>query len=364
MLKYILYILLYPLYCITKLLKINQDKITFISYKTNKLEGNYKIISKEINKLNSFEQKFILLKYNYSIWGNFIYMLNCFKQVYHINTSKLVILDYNNFVISNLKREEVKVLQIWHASGAIKKFGNDIGRDYRIKNYDYLITTSSVWKSIYKNAFGVKEENIIVTGIPRNDNLYSKKKINKFKQDMQSKFPKIKDKKVVLYCPTFRGDGVKQKEYLDIDLNLLEKKLGDNYVIIYKLHPCLEEKTIVDNNNIINANFESLTKLFSITDYLITDYSSILFDFSILERPIISFVPDIEKYKEERGMYFDYKKEIPSKVCLTEEEVARAITENKFDIEKIKKFKNKYFEFNDNKSKKRVLDLIIKIMSE
>lgn len=356
--KFILNCILGFIYIITYAFKIEENKITFISYKSNKLEGNFKLINKYLVKENKYNLNYILMKYENSFSGNIKYLFNCMKQVYYINTSKVILLDYNNYVVSNFKKSGVKVIQVWHATGAIKKFGNDIKRDYKIKNYDYILATSEKWKKPYSTAFNVDESDVIVTGLPQSDILFSEKKMGEYKNYMLNKYPQIKGKKVVLFAPTFRGDPIKDARYKEIDIDYIKESLGDEYAFIYKLHPSLGERRISNDKNIINANKESIIKLFSVTDYLITDYSSIVFDFSILNKPIILFTPDLEEYKKDRGMYIDYESSMPGPICKSEEEVVNVIEKDEFSKERIYDFMNTYFKYKDNNSTKRVGEFI------
>lgn len=358
--KIIAYVILFFINFILYWVKIQENKITFISYKSEKLEKDFKLIAKKLEKEEKYNLVYILIKYQNTLVGKVKYLFNCIKQLYNINTSKIVILDYNNFVVSNFKRKGTKVIQVWHASGAIKKFGNDIEREYPIKNYDYVISASGFWKEIYSTAFNVPKDNVLPLGIPRTDSLFNKKKLEKYKKSMIEKYPQIKDKKVVLYAPTFRGDPINNISYQKIDLKYIKDRLGDDYIIIYKFHPWLEEVNMYDKNKdgIINGNKESIRKLFSVTDYLICDYSAVIFDFSILEKPIIFFAPDLEEYKIDRGMYEEYEKIMPGPICKNEDDVLKSIKENCFNLEELKEFKNKYFDFKDGKSTERVVEFI------
>lgn len=343
---------------LAKVCKIKKNKITFISYKSDKIEGDFKLIANQLIKKEKYQLEFILIKYNKSILGDFLYLINCIKQVYHINTSSVVILDYNNYVVSKFKKKEVKVVQLWHASGAIKKFGNDVKRRYKIKGYDYVLSTSPVWKKYYSTAFNVKEENVIELGIPRNDKLFSKKKVEKYVKSVNDMFPIIKGKKVILFAPTFRGDHIKDARHEEIHLDYIQSKLGDDYVILYKLHPWIGDKFISNSSKVINANNVSIAKLLSASDYLISDYSSIIFDFSIFEKPIILYTPDLEEYKKEPGIYLDYEKEVPGPICKSEDEIIELIRNNCFSMEKVKLFKNKFFKYKDTLSTERVVTFI------
>ena len=364
MIQKIVYCILYFVNLLFKGLKIKENKITFISYKSNTIEGDFKLVSEKLEKENKYEIEYVLIKFEHNLIGSVKYFFNCIKQVYHINTSKVVILDYNNFVISNFKKKEVKVVQLWHATGAIKKFGNDINREYEIKNYDYVTCSSDAWKDIYSSAFSIPKENVLPVGIPKTDSLFSEKKLDRYRKNIYNKYPQIKGKKVVLYAPTFRGVLASKIRCEKVDLEYIQRELGDDYVVIHKLHPWLAHIKFDKDERIINGNNEGLRKLFSISDYLISDYSAIIFDFSILEKPMIFFTPDIEKYKLDRGFYEDYEKVMPGPVCLSEEEVVKAIKENNFSKEEIVNFKNKYFKYKDGKSTERVCELIKSLIKE
>ena len=351
-------------YEITKLCKIKKNKITFISYKSNKLEEDFKLIANRLIEQKKYDLKFILIKYKKSILGDLLYLINCVMQVYHINTSSIVLLDYNNYAVSKFKKKGVKVVQIWHASGAIKKFGNDVKRKYKIKGYDYVLTTSSVWKKYYSTAFNVEEEKVVELGIPRNDILFSKSTIERYVKSINYKFPSIRNKKVILFAPTFRGNYIKGIRYEKIDLEYIQSKLGDDYIIIYKLHPWIDDNFIYNSSKVINANNVSIAKLLSIADYLISDYSSVIFDFSIFEKPIILYTPDLEEYKENPGIYLDYENEIPGPICKNEDEIIKTIQKDYFSIEKVKKFKNKFFKYQDELSTERVVNFIEKLMED
>lgn len=337
--------------------KIN--KITYISYVSNKLPQNMKLISDSIKKLDQkYEEVYLTIKYSNSILGKIRYVIEIAKQIYHIKTSSVVIIDGNNFVISNIDKKNTKVIQIWHACGAIKKFGNDFKRKYDIKNYDYIITSSSKSKAIMASAFGVKEEQVLPLGCARTDILFNKNKMNKYKKAMYSKYPEFKSKKVILYAPTFRGEGIYDKDFLDIDLDKISKILGKEYIILHKHHPIINIKHRYLEENVYDVSHESLYKLFSITDILVSDFSAIIYDFSILEKNMIFYVPDLKEYKRNRGLYIDYEEFVPGDIVYDEDGLAKNILDGKCNIKKIREFKYDFFDFLDGKSADRIADFI------
>ena len=345
-------------------LKINPNKITFISLESEKLVGDFQLVAVELEKTRDYQMNYILVKFEKNLKGYISYFFSCIKQFFAINTSKLVILDYNNFVANGYKREGVTVLQLWHATGAIKKFGNDAFRDYPIQGYDALIVNSEAFKPIFVSAFGMKEEQVYVTGIPKTDRFFNESKKESDRKMFEMIFPQIKGKKVILYAPTFRGKLFHGFDHTQIDLNQIISQLGDDYIIMYKMHPLINYINFGENERIINCNTHSIRKLFSIADYLISDYSAIIYDFSVYEKPMIFYVPDLEDYSQKVGIYFDYKKEMPGPICMSEQEVVDAIKNNVFNKEKIKQFKHKYFQYFDGNSTNRVVCLIDDLMKK
>ncbi len=359
----ILYVILSFFRVFLRFMKINSKKILFVSLESEKLENEFMMINEVLKKQEKYELHYLLVKFEATILGNIKYFFVCLRQLFEINTSKLVILDYNNYVVSKFKREGVNVLQLWHASGAIKKFGNEIQRDYPIANYDYVIANSEEFIKHYAEAFGTSKTQVKITGIPKTDCLYNKKYNQKNREKMYKKYPELKDKKVILYAPTFRGRLLTGFKNTYMDLELLYKSLDrDDYVIMYKMHPLLKEYCICNNEKIICCNNENLYQLFSITDYFISDYSAIIFDFSLMTKPMLFYAPDLDLYREENGIYLDYENEMPGPICYTEREVAVYIKRNIFDLDKVKKFEQKYHSYSDGKSLERVVNLINMIM--
>ncbi len=360
--KIIVWIILKVMSIFLVFTKVDPEKITFISLESDRLEGDFRLLSIGLQKQGSYKLNYVLVKFEKSLLGNIKYFFSCIHQMFAINTSQLVILDYNNYVVSHFKRKEVKVLQVWHASGAIKKFGNDTKRDYKIANYDYAITNCEYYRPYFASAFGMHEEHVFATGIAKTDRLFKKSKIKKDQKLMYETFPQLKGKKVILYAPTFRGKLMHNLQKTMIDLQQIKEALGDEYVILYKMHPLLSDQVISDDEDIVCCNKMSIKRLFSVSDYLISDYSAIIIDFSVFNKPILFYVPDLEEYRNDVGFYVDYEKEMPGPICKSEAQIVQHIQEDKFDLDVIAQFRNKFFKYQDGKSCQRVLKLISQIM--
>ena len=210
--KIILNIALKIVDILTFYIRPKKNRITFISLTQSELSSDFKLIDKQLRHENKYDIHYILLMFEKNLWGDFKYFLNCLKQLVEIKKSSLVILNDNNYVISHMKPKNVKVLQIWHACGAVKKFGNQIKRQYPVQNYDYVLCNAEYWKDPYSQAFNVEKDQVLVTGMPRIDTLLN---LNG-KDEFYLKYPELKDKKLCLYAPTFRGniiDGFKIQSF-------------------------------------------------------------------------------------------------------------------------------------------------------
>lgn len=354
--KVILQILLSIEAFFLQFLKVVGNRITFISLENDRPIMDFKMLYHALDK-EKYDVRLCLIHYEKNLFGQFLYFLNCFKQLYYVYTSKVIILSDNNYVISNFKREGTVVLQVWHACGAIKKFGNAIHREYPISNYDYILSTSSCWKKPYSEAFSVSEENVLPIGMPRTDKLFDEELKKSYRKNLYSKYPQLKNKKIVLYAPTFRGNLYKGFHTVDFDAKRLIESLGEEYVLLYKFHPLLGDITLNDHDRIINMNKESTYQLFCISDYLISDYSSIVFDYMILEKPILFYVPDLEEYMQDLGVYVDVK-ELGFPVCMNEDDLIENIKNYSISSKVHQDNKNHFIEYQDGKSVERVIRFI------
>ena len=354
--KLILNIVLSICSVFVRLRPIRKDQIAFVSLESKALESDLKLIHdalegrgyRLVNVLTSFEKN--------SLWMNLLYFLNTIRQIFVINTSALVIISDNNYVISRFKRKGVKVLQVWHAAGAIKKFGNAIHREYPIANYDQVICNGAYWKKPYSEAFNVSEEQVSVTGMPRLDHLLDDAFIRSSREKLFAQHPEWKGKKLLLYAPTFRGNIYEGMKQVPIDLHQLMKKLGSGYALLYKLHPLLKHEELSDDRRIYNMNDADLHELFCVADVLISDFSSIIFDFSLLDKQICYYVPDLDQYMEERGCFVDYVELTQDCLASDEDALAELILSGKNGQSAMER--HPYMEHRDGHNLDRVLALI------
>ncbi|CAG7913339.1 Teichoic acid poly(glycerol phosphate) polymerase [Mammaliicoccus sciuri] len=282
------------------------------------------------------------------------------------------------------KKENQIYIQTWHGT-PLKRLANDMKvvrmpgtttANYKKNFYaetsrwDYLVSPNRYSTNIFKTAFWMDEERTWEIGYPRNDVLVNRSNdqeyINQIKKDLN--LPE--DKKVIMYAPTWRDDEfVKKGQYLfDLKINLenLQKELGENYVILLRMHYLIANALDLNGYEdfaIDVSNYSDISELYLISDALITDYSSVMFDFGILKRPQYFFAYDIEKYdKGLRGFYMDYMNDLPGEIITDEFKLAeelKNIDEHKEKYkDKIEKFYEKFCSLEKGQSSKFIGDFI------
>ncbi|MCC5803162.1 CDP-glycerol glycerophosphotransferase family protein [Rossellomorea vietnamensis] len=288
------------------------------------------------------------------------------KAIYHLATSKVVVIDnYYGFLAATPFKDGVECIQVWHAGGAIKKFGlmdpSNVHRSHKAidrfhqvyQQFHKVVVGSEGLSNIYYEAFGIQEHHILPFGIPRTDLFYNQNKMETVKRKLNDRLPVLRQKKVILYAPTYRDSDLSMFK-LHLDLDLLHKHFSETHVLLLKFHRAIhrEQHYEEDYKGFVFdlTDHPNINDLLLVTDILITDYSSIPFEYSILEKPMIFFPYDLEEYKKERGFWMDYKEFVPGPVALTNEEIVRIIKSENFDLRKVSKFKEDWNMYSDGHS--------------
>ena len=343
-----------------KIFPINKNKVSFIIDSKESFKGNLDYIRKEFEKRGNFE-------------FNFFYKDKIsFSNFKNLATSKYIFLNDNFFPLAFMDfRDEASVVQLWHAPGASKKFGGSVCSASELEilskasdNTDYLIISSKNIEKQYAEAFQIDKSKIQPLGVPRIDYYFENHDIDKLKQDLCEKYNAPSDKKIILYAPTFRDEEKYNNVFNYLNLDDFNEALGDEYVLALRLHPKIKDfykNDISSKGRYIDvSDFESEQELMLISDMLITDYSSIMIEYGILNRPIIFFTYDLDSYlANERGFYYDFKETVPGPIVRTCDELIDVIENYKFEKDDISKFIKTQFDVIDGESSKRVVDFIL-----
>lgn len=294
---------------------------------------------------------------------------NSLKHYYYLNRSKYWI-DNQGMAHLTPKKNNQVYIQTWHGT-PLKRMGYDQKRvpgkaeldrlRWHSEKWNYFISNNRYSTEIFRKAFRYGG-NIIETGYPRNDILINQPE--DIVQMVQGYFNIPKNKEVILFAPTFRDWDLNAFQKTLTDINQLSKNVNENTVILLRLHYLISEKIsyIPLPKNVINASdYQDIQELYLIADILITDYSSVMFDYALLKRPIIFYCYDLQEYMTRRGMYFDLTKHAPGPICKTVEEVT-AYLKNKdkfrgFDVA-LNKFTQQFGCLEDGNSSIRVIDQV------
>lgn len=334
------------LYALMKLRK-TQNKILYLSRQSNDKSQDMLMLESEIKRISpEAQQVFRLKRLKDESAISLSYVLSIFGDMWEMASASVVITDTYSIPVSCLKhKQSLRVVQIWHAMGAVKQFslqaaGKAQGRDMGVakamhmhENYDFVIAPSRATAEIYCQAFGCKQENIKILSLPRVDVILDGKSR---KAEFLEKNPEFSGKKIVAYVPTFRDND-------DVYVQRLKKAFCGNteYMLAVSAHP-LSKATQTGANN-VSGSFSSLD-LMKLADVVVTDYSACAFEAALLNKVLYFYVPDYSVYTAEQGLNVDVLTEIQGAGFIEEDELIRSLSSDKYDFDALIAFADKYVE--------------------
>ncbi len=243
----------------------------------------------------------------------------------------------------NKKRDGMVFLETWHGT-PLKKLGFDMEDVFssdpefktvfyrQAKDWDFLVSANPFSTDVFERAFGYSRERILEYGYPRNDILYHPGK-EEIAAEVKREFGIPEGKKVILYAPTWRDDQVitvgQYRFELALDLARMQKEFGQDSVFMLRTHYYVSQQLDLSAYSGFvydGSRYEDISRIYLISDLLITDYSSVFFDYANLKRPILFYAYDRESYADEmRGLYIDMERELPGPVLTTNDELVEAL---------------------------------------
>lgn len=345
---------------------VKPNKVTFISNRSDRLTGNIKAVFHEMTKIEGIEITVLCKK-----GGLKTNIPNMFKFFKEYATSRVVFVDdYYHLLTLLKKKDDVKLIQLWHACGAFKTFGfSRLGRDSYLRQsssnhrqYDYVIVSSKDVIPFYAEGFGVSIEKVIPLGSPRCDLLKNEQYKKQFKKKFYKEHPELEGKRIMLFAPTFRGGGMGNCNYPieKFETDSLIKSLDSDWVIVVKMHPYLTERPQYDekySSRVVDLTSEyDINDLLLVTDLLITDYSSVIFEASIVGVPMLFFAFDLNEYSRDRDFYCNFASFVPGKIVMNTDEMILAIRNGDFKTELIEPFRKRYFDNTSGKATDNVVN--------
>lgn len=358
-------------------LRLDREKVLFLSDSHFNLDGNLKAV---FDSLDSKYEKNVYVKHDRRQRDKLSRKLKMWRD---LTDSKYIILDDFFSLTSAMKlRKGQELVQLWHGCGAFKKFGfsrmntgdniKNINKGYR--KYTKVAVTSETVRPCFAEAFDIPEKCVKAVGSPRTDMFFDLNEIAEARERVYKAFPDLRDKKVVLIAPTYRGRKVEDAHYdfEQLGLDFLAGYLGNKYHIITKWHPALYsnmmrgicEGPVLSGHDEKDAKvtdvsaYGDINDLLTVADVLVTDFSSVIFDYFLLDKPVVYFIYDRENYQENRGLYFDFKDYLYGEVTFDRRSLAAAIKAEKTCKGSRDAFKEKFMKACDGRSTERVIEWV------
>lgn len=352
----------------------NKNTVLFLYEGNYNMASNLKAVVKRMNE-RGLNKEFNVIECAwyadmpsaYSMWERFQNQRILMKNLAMAN---IVFVD--NYVPAftrvKLDLDSTTIVNLWHAGVGFKAVGYSrwghlaaaapfLG--HRV--YTYGVCGSKQVAHVFAEAWGINSERVLPTGMPRMDKYLDKSHREKKTKELYEKFPMCKGKKVILFAPTFRGSNHPDAHYPYeiMDFDRLYDLCGDEYVMLFKMHPWISDPAPIEKYSdkfLDVTSYPDINNLFYITDLLITDYSSCIYEFSLMRKPMLFFAFDEMQYSISRGFHHDYRFAAPGKVCNTFDELLTAIENKDFEFEKVEQYVSRNFDVIDSNSSDRVID--------
>lgn len=355
-------------FCFFRLFPLQKKKVFMIATHDDSGEGNIGLLAEQI-RTQKPDYKIVYLTKRDGIRRPFSFFL---KKAYHMATAGTICMD-NVFMPMAYTpiSPKAKVVQLWHGTGTIKKFGqdSDVGEVAEIskkgnKRITHLIVNSEKTKKQYAGAFGIPEEKAYILGLPRTDLILDKKKLEAKRKAFYDEYPDMKGKKITLYAPTFRDSEIDEPKVM-LDFESFIRVMKEDEMLLLRLHPFVAERVSEDifrkfKGKIQNmSGYSGVTTLLAVADCLITDYSSIIYEYCLLRKPMIFYAYDLEQFRQSgRNFYEDYESLVPGPVVKSQEELEQIWQQKENLGEDIPRFMEENFAYFDKNSVNRLLELI------
>ena len=354
---------------------IDEKKVIFIELRYQRIENHFEVLYDKLTK-----------EYDFDVRTHFMQMgqlrkARMFKRemalIRDLATAKYIFIADGYYLMGALDlRKETQYTQLWHGCGAFKKFGystvdlifggNKKEQDKYPTHGNYtMVTVSSpevVWA--YEEAMRSPEGIVKPTGISRTDVFYDRSFIGKAYDKLQALIPESKAKKVILYAPTFRGRVARATTPDELDIAQFMEKLGEEYILLIKHHPLIKHRPEIAEAYQqfaydVTKEME-IEELICTADICITDYSSLIYEYSIFEKPMLFFAYDLADFCDWRGFYYPYDELTPGPVLTKNEELISYIkqVEDKFDKEQVRTFRDKFMSACDGGATERIMKMV------
>lgn len=347
-----------------------RKRIVCISRQSDAAPTDFLLLQKQIKQDHPDYEVAVLAK---AMGSKLAYVFHMLRQIYHIATSKAVVLDSYCIAVSLLDPYlKVPVLQMWHALGMMKQagyaaLGDAEGRTpemaelFRMhKGYTGVLVSSAKFRDDFAATFGVDPSIVYEAPLPRVDLLVDDAERGRRRKEIERAFPEIAGKKTVVYCPTFR------KHVTEVDRravsSLIDAITARGLTFVYKPHPV---STLELNDSRVVQDSEGRFDMLLAADYVITDYSTVMYEAGLLGVPVFLYGYDWDDYRTKRSLGIDLEKDVPLLLSGDADRIAEAICAGEFDAEAFARFVSEYIAVPaDGSCTERIVRYLFALMGE
>lgn len=362
-LRFLYYILMYRIWSLV--LRVEKNRVLFLSDSHIGFIGNFKFLREEVLKQDP----------EATIEGIFKPSLSTYRRLSDIwriprslaRASTVVLDDFYPLIYPIRLRPDTKLLQVWHAAGAFKQVGHSRaglpggppkGAETH-RNYTHATVSSEAIRPDYAEAFGITIEKVLALGVPRSDVFADATEMARLRASARTHLGVSNDDRLVVFAPTFRGNG-QLTAYTDetADWGAIAKQLGDGWKVGVRRHPFTAANALPDSV-LDAATGLDMTSVLAAADVLVTDYSSAIFEYALLRRPVVFFVPDLADYNDARSFYRPFERYLIGPAVERPEELAEAIRSAKVEDSTYDAFLDEFCSALDGNSTERIVREII-----
>jgi CDP-ribitol ribitolphosphotransferase len=324
------------------ILPVRPRRVVLATARTPVLDGNLLHVYNEMRRAHpELEYVLLLEPYSYGLRAKLAYLVRLVRGMFFLRTARLFIVDNAYFPIHVAPPGAgTTVVQVWHAAGALKRFGLDTPtpvaepeRTFLHRNYDYVVVGGQASRQPYAAALRTPIARVLALGSPRTDFFFDAEAMAGARARLLAAHPQLDGRRVVLYAPTFRGRGEAKRAAAGFDAARLRAALPADHALVLKTHPNLDPAaTPTQGYDAVIDPATEINELFTLTDILITDYSSSLFEWALLRRPLVLLTGDLADYEIDPGLYLDYRTEMIGTQVTDTDGIAAAIAAGAFDL--------------------------------
>ena len=365
----------YQIYgCISQLFRIcpvKKEKVVFFMVHNSKFKSNLGYMYQAMKKENP-NRKFVIVSKADLFSGGTLKKIKgalyfYFGLNYHLATAEYVFLNDNFLPLSCMHvSKKTKIVQMWHGIGAWKRFGLTTEEDPVTreavekgnKKVTHLFVSAKRIVPFYEEAMGIPKERIYPVGLPVLDFYFREDMRKQARERFYESYPMLRNKKILLYTPTFRATKEENEQLLKrFQAEKLKNALGEDWAVLVRLHPALKGQFVESGEGCYDASgYADVKDLYEVADVLVNDYSSTMVEYVLLDKPIVLFSYDLEKY--DRGFYADYVKNSPGPIVTDLEQLVEVVKKQEVDEEARERFLQLHYDYYDADNTKRVMEIL------